>query len=173
MATSPFVWRGDDGRTAGSKGPEPTPARYFAGDGKSGNSGGFTCAAGLRCGGVGERQAMWLAFAAAAATTPLGLGAGEGAAGGLAGAAGAAEAAGGAGAAAAAAGAGAAGAGTPSQPCTPVSGVKKLSRQQYSLVPFFHTVPSVPRQLSTSWAKAPLTMATEANRAATRFSLFI
>src|SRR3989344_9808 len=79
-----------------------------------------------------KASAAKLTFSVAGATGTTGAGAGAGA-----------------GAAGAATGAGAAGAGTPSQPCTPVAGVQPLSRQQYSFEPFFQTVPSVARQLST------------------------
>jgi hypothetical protein len=81
------------------------------------------------------------------------------------------------------AGAGAGGGGggggftAPSQFSAAVAGVQLASRQQSSFVPFFHTVPSAARQLSTDfWANAldiGAASAADAKSIATLFSFFI
>jgi hypothetical protein len=62
----------------------------------------------------------------------------------------------------------------PSQPTAAVAGVQKLSRQQSSLEPFFHTNSELPlRQLSIVWAPAAVASAAVANSIATLFNFFI
>ena len=65
----------------------------------------------------------------------------------------------------------------PSQASEAVAGVQPASRQQSSLVPFFHTVPSVARQLSTDFACAKAAIgaasATVAKSTATLFNFFM
>jgi hypothetical protein len=65
----------------------------------------------------------------------------------------------------------------PSHSAAAVAGVQLVSRQHSSLVPFFHTMPSVERQLSTVLACAKATTgaasAADANSIATLFSFFI
>ncbi|MDE2082993.1 MAG: hypothetical protein KGI90_16730, partial [Burkholderiales bacterium] len=87
---------------------------------------------------------------------------------------------GGGGGAAGGGGGGAAGAGgfwAPSQPGAAVAGVQPESRQHSSLVPFFQTVPSVARQLSTvfAWANATIgaASAADAKSTATLFNFFM
>jgi hypothetical protein len=58
----------------------------------------------------------------------------------------------------------------PSQPWAAVAGVQLASRQHSSLVPFFHTVPSAARQLSTVCAPAAVAKAAVAKSIATLFS---
>jgi hypothetical protein len=57
-----------------------------------------------------------------------------------------------------------------------VEGVQPASRQHSAPEPFFHTVPSPERQLSTDWANAPVaeaTIAAEAKSDATLLSFFM
>jgi hypothetical protein len=61
----------------------------------------------------------------------------------------------------------------PSQPAAAVAGVQDASRQHSSFVPFFHTVPSAARQLSTVWAPAAVASAAVANSIATLFNFFM
>jgi hypothetical protein len=62
----------------------------------------------------------------------------------------------------------------PSQSAAAVAGVQLASRQQCSLLPFFHTVPSLARQLSTVWADTPdAAKKATANSDATRFNFFM
>jgi hypothetical protein len=61
----------------------------------------------------------------------------------------------------------------PSQPTAAVAGVQLASRQQSSLVPFFQTVPSVLRQLSTDCALAAVARATVAINIAILFNFIM
>jgi alkylhydroperoxidase family enzyme len=61
----------------------------------------------------------------------------------------------------------------PSQPTAAVAGVQKLSRQHSSLEPFFTTVPSAARQLSTVCAPAAEANATAAINIANLFNFFM
>lgn len=62
----------------------------------------------------------------------------------------------------------------PSQADAAVAGVHVASRQQYSLLPFFHAVPSLERQLLTVWAETPVAAkATIAKIDANLFNFFM